>query len=54
MVCKNIGLNSLKIIEEIYKKIQLTFCTAMQDVQLIEMPLPPFIAHKKGIKFMFG
>ena len=59
--CKNIGLNGLKIIEEIYNKKKdtvniLTHCMQAGLQQLIgEQPLHQFIMHKKKVfQFMFG
>ena len=59
--CENIGLNGLKIIEEIYnkKKIQLIYLLIVTQVglrQLIgEQQLLPFITLiKKEFQFMFG
>ena len=59
--CKNIGLNGLKIIEEIYKKKKdtiniLTHCNAgwLATIDWGTATSPIYHAHQKGIKFMFG
>ena len=55
--CKNIGLNGLKIIEEIYKKKKdtiniLTHCNAgwLATIDWGTATSPIYFAHKKGIK----
>ena len=59
--CKNIGLNGLKIIEEIYKKKKdkiniLTHCNAgwLATIDWGTATSPIYHAHKKELKFMFG
>jgi len=59
--CENIGLNGLKIIEEIYNKKKdtvniLTHCNAgwLATIDWGTATSPIYHAHKKGIKFMFG
>ena len=59
--CESIGLNGLKIIEEIYKKKKdtvniLTHCNAgwLATINWGTATSPIYHAHKKGIPSMFG
>ena len=59
--CENIGLNGLKIIEEIYNKKKdtvniLTHCNAgwLATINWGTATSPIYHAHKKGFQFMYG